>query len=294
MQKNKALSIALLLLTISSCEFNQSVKTDLTTGAYSRGDGLSSEDVVIEINGLVEKRNEFDFGEKVILVFNNMSGFKKSDKKVYPGLSLYIIKNEKDTVLSNPNLFENIIDGTDLSPLQLQANFRTALPYQNNEKYKVHVEIWDQKGDGKFTYELPFNIKENDLLSIENNGINYSKIYLWNETRKEAVTEPLVSFDDFLILILEDIEGLKEIDTKVFPIFSMELTDSEGTKIISSSNMLSSYEKEGMDPKDLKNQLTAKMSFTHGEVANPCTLIVKLKDKNSDKEISISSELILK
>lgn len=279
------------VITFNSCQFNQSVNTDLITGAYSRGNGIGCDDVSIEINGKIEKRNEFIFGEKVNFIFNNISGLTNLDNKTYPGLSMYIVKNEKDTILSNPNLLKSLDNGTDLSPLQLQANFTSAFPYQNDEKYKVFINIRDKKGDGKFTCELPFTIRENDLLKIENKGIEYSKIYLWNKTNKQPVFDQNVSSEDLLILILDDIGGLELSNEKVYPIFSIELIDNKGNKIISNPNLLSDYENEGVNPEDLKNQLTAKLTFTKGEINNPCKLIVKLKDKNSTKEINIRTEL---
>ena len=160
--KFRILILTLGIITFNSCQFNQSVNTDLITGAYSRGDGIGIDDINIEINGKIEKRNEYVFGEKVNLIFNNINGLTKKENKTFPGLSMYIVKNEKDTVLSNPNLLKSLDNGTDLFPLQLRANFRTALPYQNEEKYKVFVNIWDKKGAGKVTYELPFTITEHD------------------------------------------------------------------------------------------------------------------------------------
>lgn len=291
MPKIRTFILLIVIITFSSCQFNQSVNKDLTTGAYTRGDGIGCDDVVIEINGKAENRNEFVFGEKVNLVFSNITGLTNSDDKTYPGLSMYIVKNEKDTVLSNPNLLKSINDGTNLSPLQLQANFTTALPNQNNEKYKVFVKVWDKKGDGKFNYELPFTIKENDLLDIENNGIEYSNIYLWNETLKQPVFDKNVSSEHLLILILDDIEGLELNNNKVYPIFSLDLIDNNGNKILSDPNLLSTYEEEGVNPQDLKSQLTAKITFSDGQINNPCRLSVKLKDKNSLKEINITTEL---
>ena len=291
MRKTRILSLLIAIITFSSCQFNQSVNTDLTTGAYSRGDGIGIDDIIIEINGEADNRNEFVFGEKVNLVFNNVSGLNNSDGKTFPELSMHIVKNEKDTVLSNPNLLKSLNNGTDLSPLQLQANFRTALPNQNNEKYKVFIEITDKKGDGKFNYELPFTIKENDLLDIKSNGIEYSTIYLWNETLKQPVFDNNVSSEHLFILILNDIQGLELTDEKVFPVFSLNLTDNDGNIILSNPNLLSAYGETGVNPKDLKSQVTAKLTFTKGKINNPCRLNAKLKDKNSSKEINISTEL---
>jgi hypothetical protein len=291
--KYRILILTIGIITFNSCQFNQSVNTDLTTGAYSRGDGIGVDDIYIEIDGKIENRNEYVFGEKVNLIFNNINGLTKKENNTFPELSMYIVKNEKDTVLSNPNLLKSLDNGTDLFPLQLQVSFGTALPYQNEEKYKVFVNIWDKKGNGKFAYELPFTIKENDLLNIENKGIKYSKIYLWNETRKQPVFDQNVSSEDLLILILDDISGLELSNEKVFPIFSIDLIDSKGNKIISNPNLLSDYENEGVNPEDLKSQLTAKLTFSKGEINNPCKLIVKLKDKNSSKEVNIRTELII-
>lgn len=291
MQNIRTLTLLIAIATFSSCQFNQSVNKDLATGAYSRGDGIGVDDITIEINGETDNRNEFVFGEKVNLIFNDVSGLTYLDGKTYPELAMYIVKNEKDTVLSNPNLLKSLNNGTDLSPLQLQANFISALPNQNDEKYKVLVEITDKKGDGTFNYELPFKVKDNNLLDVKSNGIEYSTIYLWNETLKQPVFDNKVSSEHLFILILNEIEGLELTNDKVFPIFSIDLTDNNGNKILSNPNLLSGYEEEGVNPKDLKSQVTAKLTFTKGQINNPCKLTAKLKDKNSEKEVNISAEL---
>ena len=114
---------------------------------------------------------------------------------------------------------------------------------------------------------------------------------MWNETLKQPVFDRNISTEHLLILILNDIEGLELSNDKVFPIFSLDLTDNNGNKIISNPNLLSAYDEEGVNPKDLKSQVTAKLTFTKGQVNNPCKLTAKLKDKNSEKEVKISAEL---
>lgn len=293
----KKASIFILVLTTSvfySCQFNQSVKKDLTTGAQSRGDGLGSDDIYMEINGETVTRNAFIFGENVTFIFNNVKGLKSVDDKTFPAMSMYIVKNEKDTVFSNPALLKDLVEGTSISPLKLQANFVAALPYQNNEKYKVFVAISDQKGDGTFTYEMPFTVKENELLKVQNKDIKYSNIYLWNETQKKTIFDNKVNSTDMLILIMEGIEGLEVKDGKVFPVFKVELIDDKGNVLLSNPNMLSANENEGFSPEDLKKQLTAKITFTQGMFNNPCHLTAKLTDKNSSHEITVKSDLIVK
>lgn len=285
--------VALLFLNFTSCNFNQSVKKDLLTGAYSKGDGISCEDISINIDDEKENRNEFIFGEEVAINFNDVNGLTKIDGFAFPGMSIYIIKNDKDTVVANPNLLAEVKDGTDLSPLQLHAKFGAVYPHKNEEKYRLFVEIWDEKGDGKFNYELPFTIKENELLDIKSSGIEYSRIYLWNETLKKAVVKNKIDIRSELILILEGTEGFDLNQGRVFPIFSLDITDNSGNKILYDPNLL--YEKEdiGFNPDDVKRQLFAKINFAPGQIDNPCKVVAILKDQNSNKELIIETELII-
>lgn len=286
--------LILIATTLYSCQFSKSVEKDLLTGAFSSGDGISSDKVIIEVNGTNDNRNEFTFGEKVNLVFENVRGFTKSDGKVFPGISMAVVKNQKDTLHVSADLLKDFDDGTELSPLKLNANFAAAFPSKSGDTFKVYVKIYDKKGKGTFNYELPFTVKQNDLLKINNNGLTYSNIYLWDETIKKPVLDKNIDANHLFILILDGVEGLQSVNEKVYPVFSVEITDSKGGKIISSENLLRNYEKEGIDAKNLKEQVIAKISFTKGMFNNPCKLTAKLKDNNSTKEILIETELIIK
>ncbi|CAM4030840.1 hypothetical protein FLAN108750_06320 [Flavobacterium antarcticum] len=285
--------LILIAMTLYSCNFSKSVEKDLSTGAFSSADGISSDKVIIEVNGKNDNRTDYAFGDKINLVFENVEGLTKSDGKVFPGLSVIIVKNEKDTLLSSPDLLKDFNNGTALSPLKLNANFSAAFPSKSGDKFMVHVKIYDKKGKGTFNYELPFTVKESDLLRIKNNGLTYSNIYLWNETLKEPVLNNSVNSDHLLILILDGVEGMEPINGKVFPVFSLNLTDNIGNAIISSPNILSSIENVGASAADLKKQVTAKITITKGTFNNPWKLSAKLKDKNSEKEILIETELVI-
>lgn len=293
--KKAAIIIPLFSLLFNACNFNQSVKKDLASGAYSRGDGIGCDEVVIQASGKSGKKNHFVYGEKVNFVFNDVKGLKREGGKVFPGLSMFITKNEKDTVLAYPNLLDNLKEGTELSPLQLQANLIAALPYRNNEKYKVHINIWDRKGEGTFSYELPFAVEESKLLDIHSEGIDYTNVYLWNESLKQPVLKNEVNREDTLILILEGLHGLKVKNGNVYPVFSIDIVDNKGNWILSNPNVLSEYEQEGVKAENFtKGQLPVTITFSEGEINNPCKLRAILKDKNSDDQIEITTELIIK
>ena len=150
--------IGLMLIVLSAC--NQSVEKNLKTGAYSRGDGLTSDYIFIYINGEQKNQNTFDLNSKIKVAFEEMSGFNKENGKTFPGMSMKIVANQKDTIANFPDLLADLKNGTDLNPLTLNASFTTVPEYfDTTKKYKLYVKIWDKNGDGTFSYELPFTVK---------------------------------------------------------------------------------------------------------------------------------------
>ncbi|WP_053976613.1 hypothetical protein [Mangrovimonas xylaniphaga] len=295
MKTKQRFGLIALGLTLSACQFNQSVNKDLITGAYSRGNGIGTSDISIEINGTIDNRNSFIDGEKINLIFNDVTGLNKEDGKAFPGMSMLVVKNATDTILNHTDLFADLKDGTDFSPLMLQANFMAALPHGNNETYKAFLKIWDKKGTGTFEYELPFSVSKNEILEISENHIQYSDIYLWDDTDKLVVVDESLNVKNKFVLILEGLEGFKEVEGKVHPALSIEFTDSKGTPIIRNENILEAYTLEGIDATQFReNQLPITLSFTPGQLNNPFQLKASLSDLNSDSSLYITSELILK
>jgi hypothetical protein len=291
----KTVGIVLLTGVLAACNFNQSVNKDLTTDAYSRGNGIGCSSVDMQINGAKEKRNVFIYGEKVFFTFNDVTGLTKKGGKFFPGLSLVIIKNGKDTVVAHADLLAELKQGTDLQPLQLQANFLSNLPFENQEKYKVCLKIWDKKGKGTFTYEMPFTVQENKLLQIKSMGLDYKEIYLWNESLKQVVTDKNLNTKNAYILILQGLSGMNDADGNVYPVFSIELTDRKGNKILSNPNVLEQYATSGVLSESVANgQLATIITFTPGQINNPCILRASITDKKSNKRIDIRSEVSIR
>jgi hypothetical protein len=295
MKKFNLLSLLLLTLVLGACQFNQSVIKDLTSGAFTRGDGIGSHDVIIEINGEVENRTNFINGEKVRLVFNKITGLKRVKGNVFPGMSLIILKNNKDTMTYNEDLFADMVDGIDLETLQFYATFVATLPYKNHEKYKVFVKIWDKKGTGTFQYELPFTMAPNKFLKIKSKNITYTDIYLWNQSKKMVVVNEHVGINDTLILILEGLEGLESVNDKVYPALSIDITSKNGHKVLTSPNVFEQYRNDGVDRLAVKNeQLLVTITIAPGAFNNPNKFRAALTDLKSNKRIDISAELEIK
>lgn len=292
MKTIQLLTLLIGTLLINSCEFHKSVNKDLTTGAFSKGDGIGCDEIKIQVNGKNAKSTKFIDGQKINFVFENISGLKKVKGKVFPGLSMIIIKNGRDTVIYEKDLFNDITEGTDLSPLQLQAHFLANFKFETSDKFKLFIKIWDKRDKGTFEYELPFSVQPNKLLRIHTEGINYTNIYLWDETNKQTVAEKEIDFQNTFILILEGLDGLEEVNGRVYPAFSIEIIDNEGNIILSNAAILEQYKKDGVEAKGFDTrQLPVTITFTPGRIANPCTLTASLTDLKSKKRLNITSEL---
>ncbi|GEM_PF-934776 len=286
--------IVFVFTIFSSCDMRQSINQDLTTGAQSRGDGLSCQNVEIEINGKVESRNEFVYGEKVNLIFNDVQGLTKKNGKTFPGMSVYVVSNTSDTVLSEPDVLPEMVEGTTLFPLKLTAFFNALMEYKDGQEYTVHAKIWDRKGDGTFTYEMPFTIVPNDVLTIEENGLEFASIYLWDETEKLVVANKKVNQSSTLMLLLDEVKGMSVQNGMSFPALSLQIVDDSGNEILFNENLLSQFATTGVREVDLtEGQLHATITFTEGSISNPCKLKAVLSDLKSDKKIEVKGELVI-
>ncbi len=287
----KIKSLIFILVLLTSCQFNKSVHKDLISGAYTKEDGLSCETIKIKVNGTEDNRSSYIYGEKVEFIFNNISGFEKKDGMVYPGLSILVMKNANDTMEYSPDLFSDR-GGTDISPLQLRARFVCTFPYENSEKYKVYIKIWDKNGKGTFIYEMPFNVEENKLLRVKSEGIEYSEIYLWNKSSEYMVADKHINLKDTFLLVLKGLNGITEVEGRCYPAFSIDITESKGEKALSNPDLFEESEETGLSAGDFKkNPLRIIITFTPGEMYNPCRLKASLTDRKSTKRIDIEAEL---
>lgn len=156
--KQTATTIILLLL-FTSCHFSKSIDKDLITGALTKGNGVSYKETSIKVNGKEKKTNKYLNGDEVHFIFNGVSGFKAEKGLTYPEATIEVIKDDTQTILENKNVL-NVTDGSELKSFLLTFNFTVGSSeiFNSNSKYKVRIKIWDKKGTGTLTYEMPFSI----------------------------------------------------------------------------------------------------------------------------------------
>jgi hypothetical protein len=96
--------------------------------------------------------------------------------------------------------------------------------------------------------------------------LEYSKIYLWNETKKELLFDNKVNMNDTLILLIEGVKGFKVENNFVFPKYSFEIQDNDENIVMSFPNILHEYIETGIDvDKFTNNQLPLFIFFVDRE-----------------------------
>lgn len=291
-------SLILSLILFQRCEFEASTsgfgKKEPIPKSSVMKKGLDSDPAVMTVNGEPSAVNSFEYGSMVEFSFNNVTGLREVNGRVYPGTSLEVKDGNDSTWYQVDDLFADL-NGTDLKPLQIHANFKVQLPYLNEEQYTVELKIWDRNSSKSMTFSMPFVVRENELLSVETNELDYTCVFFWDETAQEMVFNNTLDMTHEYVLVTEGVDGLDISDEKVFPGISLHLTDKNGNEILSDDNLVREKSETGIAPIELKdNQVPVILTFTPGRMANPCHLTTEIYDlKNFEKRITIEANLIL-
>ncbi|NJO89985.1 MAG: hypothetical protein HC831_14325 [Chloroflexia bacterium] len=233
----------------------------------------------------------FVYGEKFYLNFNDIKGFKKEGDFVFPGMQLFVLNEQNDTVMMENDLFENQTGGTDLQPLLLNANLTVAKPIYSNKEYIFHVNIWDKKGTGTFKSKMKFTVVPNDKLTIENNNLNYSEIYFYSQEQGKFVTDNSATRNEKLYLVFEGLDGFNLEDGKVFFGMKVNAKDSKGNVLINEDDL---FEDTGYDPSELQKMLSADVLFSGDNINNPISCEFLVWDKRGENKIRVTVDLNLK
>ncbi len=286
----RKMNLSLICFLIYSISYAQITEKDLYTGATCLNNGLSAESIVMEINEEAQITNTFPFGDKIKFIFEDVKGLKEYDKKVFPGISILILENKKDTILKKDDLLTDD-EGIDIPRLRLSAHFQAIMTNNRNNNYEVHIKIWDKKGDGVLHYRHPFSVIPNKELLINNQNLTFESIYLWNDSKKSIITKNIHSSDKPIILI-DGLSGLTAENNHVFPAIFVEIEDNNGKKLVYEENVMSEVAQTDLDPEALKNgQIPVSLSIKSAEISNPCKLRLKISDLKSDNYIQVESEL---
>jgi len=144
------LSIAALFF-FCSCQFSKGVKKDLATGLSASYNGLALEDIyLMNESGNRLGHNTIKLGAKVFLVANGVDYFTLKGDKVFPGCQIILTDKDKKEILSLPDAFANMSNGTSAAEAKvLQASLSTGQPMVSGETYHLFVRFYDKNDKDK-------------------------------------------------------------------------------------------------------------------------------------------------
>jgi hypothetical protein len=261
--------IALAAVIAASCQVNKSVSANPLIGLTTKGDGLSCPGVSLTNNEGNVNRNEFIYGEKIEIHFNDIEGFTLKGTEAFPGMSLTIVTTEGDTVLHNKDMYADYPDKIDMSPLVLTAYFTAANPLHSKRSYRLFIHIWDKKGKGTFDAALNFSIKSNPALKHRAARVKYDEIYLFDRKADAAITTQKIKPGQEVFLLFEGLKGFRTENGKSDVVIEMHAKDNLGRVIIDERDLTNGAP---LDEATLKGQIALNFIIHDGQIESPVKL----------------------
>ena len=75
----------------AGCSYNIPEKKEFPGGITSLGTKIDCENIFISVNGRKVENNEFAYGERFYVNFDDLRGFKRINNKVLPGMKIAIV-----------------------------------------------------------------------------------------------------------------------------------------------------------------------------------------------------------
>jgi hypothetical protein len=269
--------LALTAVIAASCQVNKSFSTNPSIGLSTKGNGLSCDDVTLtNADGNVNS-NEFVYGEKLEIHFNNMEGFTLRGKEAFPGMSLTVVSDKGDTILHNKDVYKDYPDKIDMSPLALTAYFTAANPLHSKKSYRLLIHIWDKKGKGTFDATLSFSIKPNPVLKHQTGKIKYDEIYLFDRAADRSITNDKIRPEQEIFVIFEGLKGFPAVNGKSDIVIAMTAKDDLGRLILDEKDLTNGIP---LDETTVKGQIAPNVVFHAGQFKNPIKLDVRIYDRS--------------
>lgn len=287
------LSVILISLVLTGCNFSRSVKKDLIAGLTTTGKDLTCDDIYITVNGERTTRNSFIYGEVFYLNLNDVKGFTKENGNVFPGMEMNIVNQKGDTVFQTVDLYSGYREGMNYSPLLLTADLTIAAPIKSKDNYIQIVNVWDKKGKGKFISKFDFKVVENDKIMVESSGVSHDEIYIFSQGKNTVITDGRIEPDDNIYIIAEGLKGFRDENGLVYPGLSLEATDSGNNQVFNYDDLFTDYTGTGVGVSDFATRVSSHFKITGGSVSNPLHCRMTVWDKKSDARITITTDLSL-
>ena len=259
-------------------------------------DILTYENTCMTINNTTIDRKVFVHGEKIYVNFEGMEGFVEKESKVSLGLDLSVLNYFRDTLYYTPDIFSDYDNATKASIKTFGTYLSAAYPYLNDNNYVLKINIWDKIGEGTFQFEMPFNVVQNEGISVNNQYCDYQTIGLFDPKPRNVITSNKILVEGTFQLYLQGISNFKNIESKVYPGMLLEFTDYQGNTQ-NSDNVLASISESGIYAKVFNRYFSTNLSLgsekSEKETETPGEVTAIIFDTKSKAEIEVIIKVIL-
>jgi hypothetical protein len=278
------------LLLFISCKQESSIDLESGSSLKLKANGLSYKDVDLLINGEKGKLKVFDFGDELAIRLNDVEGLKRVNGACFPGVSMLVLNEQKDTVLFYDDLFAGE-EGEKENPIALIAKLKLADPIYSNKIHTMKLHFWDKKGNGTIDVEMEFSVKSNENIKVKARDLMYDEVYLVNPQNSDIIKN---SYTDSSVIVL-NIEGLKGFkqteEDKIFPCLSINVKNKKGEIVFESPNILQDYFETGIDPVAVNDRIFFSLDERFTIPQNDLVIHAVLFDKLSDANLIIDVNL---
>lgn len=142
------------------------------SGAIFEKSGISFEEIELEVEDQTWISNILPIGKELKINVKEPKGFVIENELCYPGISIFIGRENGDTIGYAANIFEGS-EGLDASMLSnLSFTFSLKDSVKVGEKCKLEAMFFDTKSDKNLLVKLNFTLGEADI--IQSSNFNYS------------------------------------------------------------------------------------------------------------------------
>ncbi|XVJ67421.1 MAG: hypothetical protein HEQ40_15095 [Lacibacter sp.] len=142
------ISIIILAILFTSCNFSKGVKKDLNTGLSTSYNGFAIEDAYLSEGeeGKKLNSNEVALGAQVNIQVTGVENYKEENGKIFPGCTLILTDKAGKELLNLPDLFADSKEGLPATEgKNLRAKLTTGDPMLAGQTYHLQCRFFDKK-----------------------------------------------------------------------------------------------------------------------------------------------------
>jgi hypothetical protein len=274
----------LMLMLLAGCGVLEDKKT-----FQLKSNGISTTGDYVMIDNVKSTETEFVIGSEVQYFLEGVSGFSIKDDMALFGASMTIVDQaDGKATLQYDDLFTESDEGYSKEDAsKLNFTLTVGSPMVAGGRYTWRLRVWDKRGKGELTAEMPFTVTEGkDLVGINTltSGLKPARVFIVSNGSLQSTD---VKVGQKLTLFFDGVEGYAvQSDSTVLLGASLVVIDKAGNNVLEYSDVF-----QQNPPMPIKKAKSVSLFLIVGEPMKAGeTYLWKmiLWDKNTPKSVESS------